>query len=363
MLYIPWRHEDRDLLNDSLDLEEMFLKNSDRIRSESLQFNRLGGPEEFEALLEAVRNADKNDEENNDIRAIDRVCPLKDYEFETQEDDPDHCLFLQGDRDHDVGGVIAQPSVMCEDDVLALIRILNSDQRHFLLHLGNLFVQQSLPFYYFVSGGAGVGKSFLIRTLYQYLMLLFNREPGVNPDELKILLCAYTGKAAFGIGGQTVHSAFGLPISQCGSTMPNLSASSANTLACKLSKIKLIVLDEISMLGSRTLNQISRRLQQIFHTDIQFAGISIITVGDFNQLPPVGDNWVFQPNLTRNPIAVLAGAPLWEPFKLFSMDKIMRQKDDFDFAVALNNMATGNMTISDLDLIKKKVFQSLKSSS
>lgn len=32
----------------------------------------------------------------------------------------------------------------------------------------------------------------------------------------------------------------------------------------------------------------------------------------------------------------------------------MRQKDNLDFAIALNNMATSNMTISDLDLIQKR---------
>lgn len=114
------------------------------------------------------------------------------------------------------------------------------------------------------------------------MMYHFNRITGPNPDDIKILLCAYTGKAAFGIGGQTVHSAFNLPISQYRHTMPELSATTANTLACKLSSVKLIVIDEISMLGSRTLNQINRRLQQLFHSNIPFAGISIITVGDFH---------------------------------------------------------------------------------
>ncbi|XP_046974744.1 uncharacterized protein LOC124541014 [Vanessa cardui] len=359
MLYVPWRNEESELVNDELNLEEIFLNKCNMIKSESIQFNSLGGPEEFEALLAAVRNAENDDEENDNNRAEARACALGEYELETQEIDPDHCLQLQGEQGNDlICRVIAQPLLMNEDHVLALLRMLNSDQRNFVLHLGNLFTQQlELPFYYFVSGGAGVGKSLLIKALYQYLMLIFNREPGTNPDEIKILLCAFTGKAAFGIGGQTVHNAFCLPISQCGSTMPSLSAGTANTLASKLCKVKLIILDEISMLGSRTFNQINRRLQQIFHTDVPFAGKSIISVGDFNQLPPVGDNWIFQPNTGRNPMAVLAGAPLWEPFRLFPMTKIMRQRDDLNFAIALNNMATGNMNHIDIQLIKSRCFK------
>lgn len=42
--------------------------------------------------------------------------------------------------------------------------------------------------------------------------------------------------------------------------------------------MKLIILDEMSMLGSKTFDQINRRLQQIFHTDKAFAGISIIVI-------------------------------------------------------------------------------------
>lgn len=63
--------------------------------------------------------------------------------------------------------------------------------------------------------------------------------------------------------------------------MPKLSPSVSNTLACKLKSVKLIILDEISMLGSKTFYQINRRLQQIFHTNEPFAGISLIVVGYF----------------------------------------------------------------------------------
>ena len=51
---------------------------------------------------------------------------------------------------------------------------------------------------------------------------------GENPEEIKIMLCAYTGSAAFNIGGITIHKAFGLNANQ--SRNKPLSADKLNTL-------------------------------------------------------------------------------------------------------------------------------------
>ncbi|XP_037926768.1 ATP-dependent DNA helicase pif1-like [Hermetia illucens] len=236
-----------------------------------------------------------------------------------------------------------------------MTRSLNLGQRDFLQHITYFFNTASAstpPIHAFISGGTGVGNS-----VYQSVSHVFNREAGSNPDDIRILLCAPTGKAAFGIGGQIIHSAFALPVSQAGYSMPNLSASVSNTLACKLAKLKLIIIDEISMVGARTFHQINLRLQQIFCTHEYFGGVSVIVVGDFRQLPPVGDNWIFQPNHSRNPLASLAGSPLWELFKFFELKTIMRQRSDAPFAIALNNIASGTMTDNDLLLMKARCFK------
>lgn len=56
---------------------------------------------------------------------------------------------------------------------------------------------------------------------------------------------------------------------------------------------------------------------------------------------------------------MLAGAPLWETFQIFLMEKIMRQRDDMKFATALNNMASGTMTPEDITIIKNRCFKVL----
>ena len=68
------------------------------------------------------------------------------------------------------------------------------------------------PFYVFLSGGAGVGKTYLVSVLIEYLKrsLLF---PGQNVDECpSVAVTASTGKAACNINGATLHSAFSLSI-------------------------------------------------------------------------------------------------------------------------------------------------------
>ena len=63
-----------------------------------------------------------------------------------------------------------------------------------------------------------------------------------------------------------------------------------------LSELRLIILDEISMVSNITLIHIHQRLKEIFgsFSSQLFAGISIITVGDLYQLPPIKRKPVFE---------------------------------------------------------------------
>ena len=69
------------------------------------------------------------------------------------------------------------------------------------------------------SGGAGVSKFVLIKALYQSLYRFLNLREGENPDDIRVLLCAYTGKAAYNINGVTIASAF-LKYTRCVNYFP-----------------------------------------------------------------------------------------------------------------------------------------------
>ena len=95
-----------------------------------------------------------------------------------------------------------------DDEYLTLLRNLNLRQREFFNHVVHWIKCKETPIYAFLTGSAGVGKSVVIRALYQSLYRLLNLRDGENPDDIKILLCAYMGFAAFNISGQTICSAF-----------------------------------------------------------------------------------------------------------------------------------------------------------
>lgn len=72
----------------------------------------------------------------------------------------------------------------------------------------NSFKCNKLPIFDCVLGGAGVGKSGLIEALHQAVLHYLNKNIHTDLESIKILLCAPTGKVAYGIKGITLHAAF-----------------------------------------------------------------------------------------------------------------------------------------------------------
>ncbi|CAC5421936.1 unnamed protein product [Mytilus coruscus] len=200
----------------------------------------------------------------------------------------------------------------------------------------------------FITGGAGSGKSHLIKALYQMITKML-RSQVENPEEIVCLLTAPTGTAARNIHGQTVHSAFNI--------MPGLDSCSHKTLSSlrvKFSNLKCIIIDEISMLGSEGLVTVHNRLTEIIgkpKSDSLFGGVLVIVLGELYQLPPVGQRQVFA--LPNSPKMRLYGS-LWQHFHITMLSKIMRQKDDIEFANLLNRIRIKRHTKDDIEVLKTR---------
>ncbi|XP_011860233.1 PREDICTED: ATP-dependent DNA helicase pfh1-like, partial [Vollenhovia emeryi] len=213
----------------------------------------------------------------------------------------------------------------------------------------------NLPIRIYIGGSAGVGKSVVINAIYQILLNYFNEIPGEKNNSVKILLCAPSGKAAFLIGGVTLHTAFALPITQYGGQMPELSADVANTIRENLFELKLLIIDEISMVGSTMFSRVDTRLRQIMGRNLSFGGVSVLMVGDLYQLPPVMDTHIYlSPKSSTLTISYFAENVLWSEFQYFELTEIMRQKEDKSFTIALNNLARCAMTENDIAIIKSR---------
>ena len=216
MLFIPWRNEQKDLLAsfDTFEAHYNSLKTS--IEPKSNEY------EHHTEELELARQM-RADEEN----AYDQIAPNTEQENKEAEEEgakeAENFVYFNPSRvveqrHYDIGielqSTCSVPPVettgimLPDEEYLTLVRSLNLRQREFFNHGVHWIKCKDEPIYAFLTGGAGVGNSVVVRALYQSLYRILNLRDGENPDDIRILLCAYMGFAAFNISGQTICSAF-----------------------------------------------------------------------------------------------------------------------------------------------------------
>lgn len=128
----------------------------------------------------------------------------------------------------------------------------------------------------FLTGGGGVGKSFIINAV-----VASEREKG-----RVVAVCASTGAAADHIGGTTLHSFLGLGLAT--DPLPQLIASLSLKIKQRWQRTDLLVIDEISMVDPaffEKIDGIARFIRR--QPSAPFGGMQLLLSGDFFQLPPV----------------------------------------------------------------------------
>ena len=160
---------------------------------------------------------------------------------------------------------------MQDDEYRRLVQKLNKRQREFFYHALHLIkTSADKPFYAFLSGGGGVGKSHLIKSIYQAALKYYNTQAGEDFRRIHVLLLAPTGKAAYLIKGNTIYSALAVPASQSLKNYKPLDSGRLNTLRSELGALKLILLDEVSMVGNSMFTiQLNNRLKDDFVSSSQ----------------------------------------------------------------------------------------------
>lgn len=341
MLFLPWRNEDKEI--NEVNFEMKYLENIKMIRENFMKYNA------FASDLDTL----------NSIQLNEEVLSNQNLEL-----DPEYQAYAMIEVENDLSidlPELMQNNIQIDKKVFTflsdyeytdLIQSLNVGQRQYLSHV-MYNIENDILFYEFVSGGAGVGKSTLIKAISQTIARHFRSKTGFDPSRLTSLLIAPTGKAAFNIGGNTMHSAFHLPINQKKSGLIPLSDDALNTLFSNYYYIVAFLMDEISMCGCKLFHHINTRMQQIFQSTEIFGGKSIIMFGDFKQLSPVGDRWIFMP-INTDPYSEIFDRILWEQFTYYELTEIMRQKEDVAFAEALNHLGEGNLNNDEIALFKTR---------
>ncbi len=132
----------------------------------------------------------------------------------------------------------------------------------------------------FLTGEPGAGKTHTINAYTKYL-----RQRGVSTA-----ITASTGIAATHIGGFTIHSWSGIGIANRLDKYLIDKISSNERVVKRVERAKVLVIDEVSMLGPETLSLVDAVLRDIKRSPEPFGGLQIILVGDFFQLPPIQKN-------------------------------------------------------------------------
>lgn len=218
---------------------------------------------------------------------------------------------------------------MSVEDYKTNLRKLTKSQKQ-ALHTVHCHNQKSEkePLHLFITGVAGVGKSFITNIIIAYLEMYTSKLPGSNP----VVVCAPTGTAARSIQGLIFYT-------HC----EELSSFMLSKLQREFLNIHTIVIDEISMVSDMILTYISRRLSQIKRNNAVFDGLNVIVVGDFFQLKPIKGKYVFHNKL------------IWHLFSPVFLTENVRQIEDPSYAQLLNRARVGLLTSQDIKLLLIRV--------
>ena len=178
----------------------------------------------------------------------------------------------------------------------------------------------------FVTGPGGVGKSELLRVIYEDAC-----ERGKN-----IMVTATTGCAAVRLNcnARTIHSWAGIGLGNrpIEDLVRKINYNKHSRGAWQ--SVEILVIDEVSMLSQRLFELLDNIGKRIRRKSKHFGGIQIIFSGDFYQLPPIGDDEESQ--------AFCFESSIWNNVfpNQIELTQIFRQKDH-NYATILKQIRQG----------------------
>lgn len=202
----------------------------------------------------------------------------------------------------------------------------------------------------FLTGEPGSGKT---HTVNRYVAWL--RERGIEPA-----ITASTGIAATHIGGSTIHAWSGIGV------LKDLTPADIDALTQKehvvrrVGRTPVLIIDEISMLDGRTLDDVDAVLRAMRHPSLPFGGVQVVFVGDFFQLPPVStsadrrmEDTLFYDEAPRTAFAFTSRA--WKqanPIVCYLSEQ--HRTDDPVFLDILSSLRRGVLTEDHKDLLRER---------
>ena len=196
----------------------------------------------------------------------------------------------------------------------------------------------------FITGKAGTGKTTFVKRIQEEIKKNF-------------IVLAPTGIAAINVGGETIHSFFGLPLEVIG---PHTKIEVSLEKKTLLENVDTIIIDEASMVRSDMVDAMDRYLRAVFSTHMPFAGKQIVFVGDLYQLPPVVKRGSADEEMLNDLYGT--GVPFFykaHVLKRMNLPKIEFRKiyrqNDADFVRILNKIRIGETKKEDLEILNQHI--------
>ena len=243
------------------------------------------------------------------------------------------------------------------------IAMLNADQARIFQDVSNHFTHQQRhetglckcsdlqPLHMFVSGVGGTGKSFLIEAIR-------DKADSIWDSELTCAVAAPTGLAAFNVGGVTLHRLFQLPIEHEGKPADYWPLPK-ETLRKTFKGLKLVIVDEVSMISSLNLAFMHLRMGELFGTDKWFGSVNTLFVGDLLQLPPVSGGLVFDQLNSKailSKLGSMTAVNIWKETVVYDELTINERQKDARFSALLDEVRRGCVTADTATTLKGRVF-------
>jgi hypothetical protein len=355
MLFLPYRNEMQDI--HEKDVVQLVAENQEAINDRRGQFiNSQYASEIMKKMVEEIEQRDLMDDFEDDE---EEERPQFNIETTNEED----INKIEKEYEDKARLAIGKEEIMRDmlslETLLSDIRTLNQQQRKIfddIIERGASGDIEDDPLYLYIAGDAGTGKSYTVKLIIFALRQVFHQEQrGEEEDKPTVLPMAPTACAARILGGKTYHSAM-----QLNPTQPRnhvgLTYDRRSRLRFMYENLKFLVMDEVSMLGSNALHKIHLQIGDILEKNHEYmAGLSFLCTGDFQQLPPVGDQPVTEKSKLDGRPSLAASH--WDKFKIYYLTEKMRQKDQ-EFAHLCDRVGVNQLTDNDHAFFNSRIKKS-----
>jgi len=177
----------------------------------------------------------------------------------------------------------------------------------------------------FLTGSAGTGKSFTLQQIIKTLREKYGSE--------QVGITATTGISATLIDGNTLNSYLGIgAMGDHSKSTIRKKILTSNQAVKNWKRTRALIIDEISMLSGSLFDKLEQIAREMKNSNQPFGGIQLILIGDFAQLPPIQNIYVFESESWKKCIQ-----------QTVNLKQVYRQKEDW-FIRYLNAIRFGSLT-------------------